>query len=303
MADRRSWLASAPTSKRGWLLGFLLTLTATLLAPCVVQAASLTVGRVVPRVSVVRDGQFLDATSEMPLQDGDQLMGAHRLAIVEVNCPGGGVHLLSGTFDAIIRPVAPATPNAKAKCVVELRRGIGVATTAPGDADEEAEMRSGPIAMTSHHTQFGMSLDDTTPLVGFVLDGSASCTDGQGKRWTIDSGRQLDLRSRQKSTIDPKSLQLMASAFTRADLSQSKDVDGATQIHLQSSWLAVLSNPSDARARVELAEAQNKAQIRASRLSTYQRARAGTLASQSADPALVERAKQLSIVTKSTVPH
>jgi hypothetical protein len=305
MADRRRVLAPATFSRQRRLFRLLLGLAALLLYSGIAQAGSFTVGRVVPKVVVVRDGAFLDAASEMPLQEGDQLMGGSRLSIVEINCPGGSVHLLSGKFDAIVLPIAAATPNSKAKCVLELRRGTGVATTAANDSgassSEDAELRSGGIAMTSHHTQFGMSLDEATPLVGFVLDGRAQCTDPTGRTWKMESGRQLNLKSREMSTIDPESLQRMASAFARLDILGKTSAPEGTEERLQASWYAVLSTPNDARARVELAETQQKAGIQPSRVSNYQRVRAGTLATQSADPALIDRAKQLSLTMKSTV--
>jgi hypothetical protein len=300
MADRRRVLSAAAHSRQRRLLGVLLGLAALLLYSGIAQAATFKVGRVVPKVVVVREGAIarVEVTSDMPLQAGDELIGGSRLAIAEINCPGGSVHLLSGNFDAVIQPIAPATPNAKAKCVVELRRGTGVATTAPGDASnppsEDAEMRSGSVAMTSHHTQFGLSLDDKTPLVGFVLDGTASCRDAEGRKWNVESGSQLDLKSREMSKIGSDHLQRLASAFTRLDLSQKDVADAATQQQLQASWYAVLSKPNDARARVDLAEVQNKAQIQPSRVSAYQRVRASDLATRSADPALINKMKTLS---------
>jgi hypothetical protein len=276
--------------------GLLLPLQASL-------AAGATVRAVFGRVVASRDG----VENPFPVRGGDELHDADRLqgdspdASTQLECPSGATQTLTGRFDAVLNP-----SGAQSDCAIDLNVGTAIATTGHSprgveDDPKSALIKSGPIAMTSHHTQFGLEVLPTRKrgiphVEGFVLDGSAACHDLQtGRQWRIETGKKIDMHSRVITPVEDAKYVRLARAFARLDLSQkgAAAIDPASERTLQTRWLAVMRQPQDAAARVNLIEAHVSLKVSASRVSVYQASRANVLIKKSVDPALKIRWKSI----------
>jgi len=268
-----------------------------------------TVRAVVGPVTVIHDGSAKRRPVAVgdALQDADRLQGGGMDASAQIDCPNGATQTLTGPFDAILNPSGSQTP-----CAIDLNAGTAVATTAHtasgDDEPDSASITSGAIAMTAHHTQFGF---DAGPPVtkkmlavkaagqtrGFVLDGSASCRDvASGRLWTLEAGKQIDVRTREISAVSDTSYLRLATAFAKLDLSQkgAPAANPEAEKSLQVRWLAVMQKPQDAAARVNLAETQASFKV-ASHTSVYQAHRANVLVQKSSDPALKARLLKMNV--------
>jgi hypothetical protein len=267
------------------------------------HAAGASVRAVVGTVVVIRDG----TNNQLPVAAGDELHDADRLqgvspgASTQLECHSGATQTLTGRFDAVLNPSIR-----QGDCAIDLNAGAAIATTPHSTVGRQgdphsASIKSGPIAMTSHHTQFGFEVVLSKKLgmpqaEGFVLDGSAACHDvDTGKQWTIQSGKKINTRSKAIMPVDDAKYVRLATAFARLDLSQNGALaaDPASEKALQTRWLAVLKRPQDATARVNLIETQVSLKVSASSAFAYQASRADVLVQNAADPALKTRWQNL----------
>jgi hypothetical protein len=259
-----------------------------LLAPPLAHAAF--VWSVNGSVSLVRDGVAgkTAVQTRTQLQEADVLRGETKESGVLIQCgKEGDAHTLSGEFEAIVLSSAD-----DGSCVIDLKAGIAVATKAPATKPGGTTLRSGPIAMASIHTQFGIYVTqadgDAGAIRSFVVDGSATCRDSRrpDKVWSLNSGEEIDPQTGARSAIGNQTYEQLARTFAQLDATEMHPRNQVLEDQLAAGWLEVLRKPGDLQARNNLTRLQSFSQ---SALAQYQKARARELAAKSAAPSLEVR--------------
>jgi hypothetical protein len=252
-------------------------------------AAGVTVRAVVPPVSVVHDGAqtSLPVKAGMTTADADRLIGELVTSSVQLECPNGATQTLSGKFDAVING-----RTAKSRCAIELQAGTAVATAlAPipnKTADNGASISGGPYALTSHHTQFGLSVTPIgkTSTDAFVVDGEALVTAATpGVPSSLKEGQLYNSLTTKVERIPAATFRRIAMAYTQLDLAQlGRGATAQFAAALQSQWLATLMQPGNTGARKALAETHTKLGLGNSLVSKYQVARASPVSNTTVGP-------------------
>jgi hypothetical protein len=246
-------------------------------------AAGVTVRAVVPPVIVLHDGDPtpIDVTAAMPLADADELIGGSVDARVQLECPNGATQTLSERFHAVVNG-----KSARSRCAIDLKSGTAVATAlaaAPDNAtDDDASINGGLYAMTSHHTQFGLTvmLGTKANTEAFVVDGEARVS-GQEKpdQVTLKDGQMVNSLTRKVARIPEQTFQRIATAYTQLDLAQlGRTATPQIAATLQSQWLATLKQPGNGSARKALTETHTQLKLNSSLVSKYQVARSNPIA-------------------------
>jgi hypothetical protein len=262
-----------------------LAIASLVMGSCVsaATASDVTVRAVVAPVSLIRDGvrTSIAVKAGMTIADADELLGGSETASVQLECPNGATQTLSGKFDAIVNGRA-----AKSRCAIDLKAGIAVATAlaaAPDKStDDDASISGGPYAMTSHHTQFGLSV---TPgararTEAFVVDGEALVSAVKARvPKSLQEGQLFSSMTSKVERIPEETFQRIATAYAQLDLTQlSRAVKAQVATALQSQWLAALKQPGNSYARKALVETQTRLGLSSSLVSKYQIARATPIA-------------------------
>jgi hypothetical protein len=240
--------------------------------------ANVTVRAVVPPVSVIHDGRQakIALKAGMIVADADELIGGSEKASVQLECPNGATQTLSENFHAVVNG-----RGAKSHCAIDLKAGTAVATVlaaAPNkNTSDEASINGGPYAMTSHHTQFGLTLTPGAKAntQAFVVDGEAlvSAAKAQAPQ-SLKEGQVFSSLTSKIERISEQTFQRIASAYTQLDLAQlSRAATAQVAATLQSQWLATLKQPENPQVRKALADTHTELGLANSLVSKYQVAR------------------------------
>jgi hypothetical protein len=244
-------------------------------------AADINVRAVVPPVVVIHDGNRTQIAVKAGMQvfDADQLIGGSELASVQLECRNGATQTLSNKFHAVVNSRA-----AKSRCAVDLQTGTAVATvlapTPNNSTDNDASISGGPFAMTSHHTQFGLGVTPGAQAntEAFVVDGEAFVSAGKAPApVSLKQGQLFSSMAGNIERIPEQTFKRIATAYAQLDLAQLGRA-ATTQIAatLQSQWLAVLQQPSNAIVRKALADTHTRLGLAQSQISKYQVAAANS---------------------------
>jgi hypothetical protein len=246
-------------------------------------AVNVTVRAVVPPVVVIHDGTKakIVVKAGMIVADADELIGGSDLASVQLECPNGATQTLSAKFRAVVNGRA-----ARSGCAIDLKSGTAVATalaaTADRNTDNDASISGGPYAMTSHHTQFGLSLTPGAKanIDAFVVDGEAFISaDKTPAPASLKEGQLFSSTTAKIARIPEQTFQRIATAYVQLDLAQlGRAVTAQVATALQSTWLAALQQPGNANARKALTDMHSSLGLTSSLVSKYQLAKANSSA-------------------------
>jgi hypothetical protein len=187
-------------------------------------AANVTVRAVVPPVVVVHDGSQakIAVKAGMIVADADELIGGSDMASIQLECANGATQTLSDQFHAIVN-----AQSAGSHCAIELKSGTAVATalaTAPNkNADADASISGGPYAMTSHHTQFGLTVmpGANANTESFVVDGEALVrTPMTPTPLSLKDGQSFSSLAGRVAHISEQTFQRVATTYSQLDLVQ-----------------------------------------------------------------------------------
>jgi hypothetical protein len=247
-------------------------------------AATVIARAVVPPVVVVHDG----SQSRVPLKagmvvaDADELIGGSAMASAQLECANGATQTLSANFHAIVN-----ARSATSRCAIDLKSGTAVATalaaTPNKNTDDDASISGGPYSMTSHHTQFGLTVTPGANEIGeaFVVDGEALVSDPRAPGpVSLKEGQAVNSLIGKVARISEQTFQHIATAYAQLDLAQlGRAVTPQVAATLQSQWLATLRQPGNAGARKALADSHARLKLNSSLVSKYQVIRANSIAS------------------------
>jgi len=246
-------------------------------------AAGVTVRAVVPPVIVLHDGDPtpIDVTAAMPLADADELIGGSVDARVQLECPNGATQTLSERFHAVVNG-----KSAKSRCAIDLKSGTAVATAlaaAPDKAtDDDASISGGLYAMTSHHTQFGLTVTPGAKAntEAFVVDGEALVSAPKTPEpVSLKEGQAFNSLTGKVARIPEQTFQRIAAAYSQLDLAQlGRAATPQIAATLQSQWMAALKQPGNVAARKALAETHAQLKLDSALVSKYQVARSNPIA-------------------------
>jgi hypothetical protein len=240
-----------------------------------VWAADVTVRAVVPPVVLIHDGTQakIAVKAGMLVFDADQLIGGSDSASVQLECPNGATQTLSNRFRAVVNARA-----AKSRCAVDLQVGTAVATalapTPDKNTDNDASISGGPIAMTSHHTQFGLDVPPgaEAKTQAFVVEGEAFVRAEKAPALvSLKQGQLFSSMTTKIERIPEQMFKHLATAYAQLDLAQlGRAANTQIAATLQSQWLAVLQQPESAIVRKSLADTHAKLGLAQSQVSKYQ---------------------------------
>jgi hypothetical protein len=246
-------------------------------------AANVTVRAVVPPVIAMHDGDPtpIEVKAGTTFADGDELLGGSASASVQIECPNGATQTLSERFHAVVN-----ARSAKSRCAIDLKSGTAVATvlaaTPSKDTDGHASISGGLYAMTSHHTQFGLTVMPGTKAntEAFVVDGEARVSrQEQPDQVTLKDGQMVNSLTHKVARIPEQTFQRIATAYTQLDLAQlGRAATPQIATTLQSQWIAALKQPGNVAARKALAETHSQLRLDSSLVSKYQLARVNSSA-------------------------
>jgi hypothetical protein len=241
-------------------------------------AAGVTVRAVIPPVIAMHDGDPtpVEVKAGTIFADGDELLGGSATASVQIECPNGATQTLGERFHAVVN-----ARSAKSRCAIDLKSGTAVATalaaTPNKNNDDDASISGGPYAMTSHHTQFGLTVapDSRVNTQAFVVDGEALVsTPMTPDLVSLKEGQAFDSLTARVVQIPEQTFQRVATAYSQLDLAQlGRAATPQIAATLKSQWLTTLKQPGNAAARKALAESHAQLKLGSSLVAKYQVAR------------------------------
>ena len=198
------------------------------------------------------------------LDPGDEIASTDPNAIVALTCPGSSSVNLHGRFRSVILP-----PAAGQDCAVSLLAG-----NADVQTDKPTQVGAGTTLMGSKRTTYGMRVSTDATVACVVFEGEVEvqnlATGGVRPLGTqMAASWKGGVLQQYGVPISPTDLSSTARLYARAETARARALDvpvanpAVLQRDLEARHLAVLSEPQNLTARIDLAALQARVRLTA----------------------------------------